>query len=765
MPSKTTKKTKPVGKKQKEAPLSQLGSSGRSLVIVESPTKQKTIAKFLGDNFTIVATLGHIRDLPSRTLGVDEANNFEPQYVILPKAKKVLPSLREAIRKVERVYLATDFDREGEAIAWHVAEALKVPPERMARITFHEITPEAIKESLEHPRQIDLKLVHAQQARRILDRLVGYKLSPLLWAKVRKGLSAGRVQSVALRLLVEREIEIEAFRSQGYWTIMAELQKEGETPFEAALVEINGKKIEQTTVLKLFADDYHVTTTSLTEQPAVDGLLERLKKAQYHVSEVVRKETRRSPAPPFMTATLQQDASRRLGFSAVKTMVVAQQLYEGVDLGSSGMVGLITYMRTDSLNVAASAQEEARQFIQSRYGEGFLPEAPRVYKTKSKAAQEAHEAIRPTSVTRTPESLKEFLSPEQGRLYDLIWRRFMASQMEDAVFDTVGVDITARVAEETTSFLFHASGRTIKAPGYLKVYTEVEDKETAEKMEGQKLPLLAEKDLLQLVKIISEDHKTEPPPRFNEASLIKMLERHGIGRPSTYAPILQTIIGRGYAREENRRLYPADLGRYVTELLKAHFKEIVDLNFTARVEERLDEIAQGDVRWPEVIKDFYDPFMNDLQVAQTAITTKPYEPKESGELCEKCGAPMLIRESRFGRYMSCKTYPVCKNKISLDSQGKKIMPEVTDKKCEKCQKPLVKRFGRRGPFLACSGYPDCKTTYSIDKEGNIVIKPPPEMTDKKCEKCGKPMLRRIGKRGPFLTCSGFPRCRNLKKDA
>jgi len=734
-----------------------------SLVIVESPTKQRTIEKFLGKGYTIMATFGHIRDLPSRSIGVDESKDFDPQYVILPKAKKVIPSLKSAVKEADNVYLATDFDREGEAIAWHVADVLKVLPENMFRITFHEITPEAIQEALAHPRQIDMALVQSQQARRILDRLVGYKLSPLLWAKVRKGLSAGRVQSVALRLLVEREGEIGAFKSQAYWTITAELQKDKQSPFEASLTEIDGVKLDQTAVLKLFSDDYRVTTTTLTEEPAVESLVERLKKAAYRVAKVVQKEARRSPLPPFMTATLQQDASRRLGFSAVKTMVIAQQLYEGVDLGSAGSVGLITYMRTDSLNIGATAQREARQYIKSRYGDSFLPESPRVYKTKSKSAQEAHEAIRPTSVGRTPESVKSALSSDQSRLYDLIWRRFVASQMTDAVFDTVAVDVEARIPDDPKVYGFRANGRTIKLWGYLKVYAEADEKE--EKAEGQKLPLLKEKDPLNLVKLESESHKTEPPPRYNEASLIKMLERHGIGRPSTYAPILQTIVGRGYVRDENRRLFPSDLGIHVTELLKGHFPGIVDLNFTARIEERLDEIAQGETAWPGVIHEFYAPFMKDLEKAQTAITTKPFEPKESGELCEKCGSPMLIRESRFGRYLSCKGYPNCKNKVSLDSKGNKILPEVTDKTCENCGKPLVKRFGRRGPFLACSGYPDCKTTYSVDKEGNMIMRPPPQMTDKKCEKCSKPMLLRIGKRGPFLTCSGFPRCRNLKKAA
>jgi len=738
---------------------------GHSLVIVESPTKQKTIAKFLGRGFTIMATLGHIRDLPSRQLGVDETNGFEPQYVVLPKAKKVIPGLKEAVQTADRVYLATDFDREGEAIAWHVAEVLNVDSKRLFRITFHEITPSAIEESLEHPRQVDLDLVQSQQARRVLDRIVGYKLSPLLWAKVRKGLSAGRVQSVALRLLVERDREIAAFKSQAYWTIGAELQKGKDPAFRANLVEIDGKKIEQTSVSKLFADDYRVTTTSLVEAASVESLTERLKKAAYRVEKVVPKEASRAPAPPFMTATLQQDASRRLGFSAVKTMVIAQQLYEGVELGVEGSVGLITYMRTDSLNIAAAAQQEARRFIKDRYGKEALPDHPRVYKSKSKGAQEAHEAIRPTAVRRTPESVKPFLSTDQAKLYDLIWRRFMASQMADAIFDTVGVDIRAAVPQEKASYLFHASGRTVKAPGFLKVYEQPDEREFERKDDGQKLPLLKEADGLDLLQIKSEAHQSEPPPRFNEASLIKMLERHGIGRPSTYAPILQTIIGRGYVREEGRRLFPSDLGTHVTDLLIGHFPEIVDLQFTARVEEHLDDIAQGESAWADVIKEFYGPFSLDLEKARTNITTKPYEPKESGEMCAKCGSPMLIRESRFGRYMSCKAYPACKNKISLDASGKKIIPEVVDKKCDQCGKPLVKRFGRRGPFLACSGYPDCKTTYSIDKEGNIVMRPPPQMTDKKCEKCGKPMLLRVGKRGPFLTCSGFPRCRNLKKAA
>jgi DNA topoisomerase-1 len=757
-----TSKTKAVKKPVKAAPKKK---AGHSLVIVESPTKQKTIAKFLGRGYTIMATFGHIRDLPSRQLGVDEEHNFEPQYVVLPKAKKVIPGLKEAVKKSDRVYLATDFDREGEAIAWHVAEVLKVAPEQLSRITFHEITPTAIQESLEHPRQVDMTLVHAQQARRVLDRIVGYKLSPLLWAKVRKGLSAGRVQSVALRLLVEREREIGAFKSQGYWTIQAELQKGKDAAFKANLVEIDGKRIEQSTVSKLFADDYRVTTTSLTEEKSVESLVERLKKAVYHVAKVVQKEARRAPAPPFMTATLQQDASHRLGFSAVKTMVIAQQLYEGVELGDAGSVGLITYMRTDSLNVAKTAQEEARQFIQTRYGKEFLPDQPRVYKSKSKGAQEAHEAIRPTSAERSPESIKSFLSADQAKLYELIWRRFMASQMADAIFDTVSVDVGASVPQETSKYLFRASGRTVKAAGYLKVYEEPDEKETETKGDSQKLPVLKEKDDLKLLQIASESHQTEPPPRFNEASLIKMLERHGIGRPSTYAPILQTIIGRGYVREESRRLYPSDLGIHVTDLLIGHFPEIVDLSFTARVEEHLDEIAQGSIPWADVIKEFYTPFISDLEKAKVNITTKPFEPKESGEMCVKCGAPMLIRESRFGRYMSCKTYPACKNKISLDAAGKKIVPEVVDKNCDTCGKPLVKRFGRRGPFLACSGYPDCKTTYSVDKEGKLFMRPPPVMTDKKCEKCSKPMLLRVGKRGPFLTCSGFPKCRNLKKAA
>ncbi len=755
----TTKK-KAVPKRESPAPKRK---GGRSLVIVESPTKQKTIAKFLGSGYTIMATLGHIRDLPSRSIGIDEAHDFEPQYVILPKAKKVIPGLKDAIKGVEQVFLATDFDREGEAIAWHVSEVLKIPRDRMSRITFHEITQSAIQDSLAHPREVDMTLVQSQQARRVLDRIVGYKLSPLLWEKVRKGLSAGRVQSVALRLLVEREREINAFKSQDYWSIEAHLKKGTGHPFLASLVEIHHEKIERTSVSKLFADDYRVTTTTLAEEKHVKTLVDRLKTAAYKVQKIIRKEARRAPAPPFMTATLQQDASRRVGFSAVKTMVIAQQLYEGVDLGKEGFTGLITYMRTDSMNVAATAQEEAKKFIKAHYGENFLPAQVRVYKTKAKSAQEAHEAIRPTSVTRTPELVKQFLSSDQFKLYEIIWRRFVASQMADAVFDTVSIEIDAKVQGDPKSYLFRASGRTVKASGYLKVYEDPEEKEAAAQDQGQKLPALHEQDALDLVELLPHAHKTEPPPRFNEASLIKMLERHGIGRPSTYAPILQTIIGRGYVRDENRRLHPSDLGIHVTELLIGHFPEIVDLSFTAKVEDHLDNIAQGSSAWASVIKEFYTPFMKDLENAKNNIVTKPYEPKESGEMCSKCGAPMLIRESRFGRYLSCKSYPACKNKVSLDSNGKKIVPEVVDKNCDTCGKHLVKRFGRRGPFLACSGYPECKTTYSVDKEGHVTLRPPPQMTDKKCEKCGKPMLLRVGKRGPFLTCSGFPRCRNLKK--
>ena len=666
---------------------------GKYLLIVESPAKEKTISKILGKDYTVKSSYGHIRDLPSSKLGVDIENNFEPAYKPMAKAKKVLAQLKSLAKESSQVFLATDHDREGEAIAWHLNEILKLPEEKLRRITFNEITSEAIKGAVANPRKIDMHLVDAQQARRVMDRLVGYKLSPLLWKKIKRGLSAGRVQSVAVRLICDREDEIEAFKPQEYWSLEAELKKKSgeKKSFTAGLVSKDGKKIEK---------------HDLKDKAITDEILKELESADYKVSSIEIKEKKRSPMPPYTTSTMQQDASRRINFSAKKTMMTAQNLYEGVEMGAEGNVGLITYMRTDSLNVAESARKEALEYIKKQHGKEFLPAKPRIYKTKSKGAQEAHEAIRPTSVSNHPDEMKQYLTPEQFKLYDLIWRRFVASQMSDAVYDTVAADITAK------SFIFRANGRTLKFSGFLEVYAPQEaDDENKDRI----LPVLSSGELLDLLKLIPEQHFTEPPPRFNEASLIKALEEDGIGRPSTYAPIMQTIMTRNYVRLEQRKFFPTKLGRVVNDVLKKHFQKIVDLKFTATIEEEFDAIAEGKTAWKKVVSEFYGPFSKDLELAEQTMEYHKIEPEKSNELCPKCGSPMVIRD------------------------------------------------GRRNRFLACSAFPACRTTFSLDKDNNKIVRPAPEMTSEVCEKCGKPMLKRIGKRGPFLACSGFPKCRNIKR--
>ena len=719
----------------------------KSLLIVESPTKEKTIGKMLGKGFVIRSSYGHIRDLPSKELGVDPEKNFEPSYVILPKAKKILPELIRLAKDADKVYLATDYDREGEAIAWHLTHALKLDLARTKRITFHEITKEALQDAVKRPRDIDDALVNAQVARRVLDRLVGYRLSPLLWKKIRRGLSAGRVQSVAVRLICAREEEIEKFKAEEYWTLTALLEKSGQA-FAAGLFAEGETKF---------------TKFSFRAKEPLDRVLEKLRGATYVVKSVEPKERRRSPAPPFTTASLQQDSSRRLHFSASRTMVVAQQLYEGIEVkAGEGPEGLITYMRTDSVNVAKEAQKEAVAFIEERYGKDHLPPRPRIYKTKSKGAQEAHEAIRPTKPSRTPESVRSFLEPDQFRLYELIWQRFMASQMADAIFDTMTVDITA------SSYLFRATGHALKFPGFLAVYGEVADEDAKKDAEdeGKTLPPLKAGDRVDLKELKPEQHFTEPPPRFNEASLVRVLEEHGIGRPSTYAPIIHTIVDRGYVRLEDRRFYPTELGRTVDVQLCAHFPEIVNVDFTAKIEEKLDQIAENTAVWTDVLREFYTPFERDLAKAETGMARVEIKPTPTDEKCPKCGSPMGLRENRFGRYLACSNYPTCKSTIPVDRNMKKIVPEETGEVCPNCGKPMVMRqgrsFGRPSRYLACTGYPTCKTTFSVDKNGQKIIRPKPEMTDQKCQKCGKAMLKRVGARGPFLACSGFPRCRNIK---
>ena len=720
----------------------------KSLLIVESPTKERTIGPMLGKEFVVRSSFGHIRDLPKKELGVDVDNAFKPTYVNLPKAKKILTELGTLAKNADTVYLATDFDREGEAIAWHLSKALKIPKEKAKRITFHEITREAIREAVQHPREIDESLVDAQQARRVLDRLVGYRLSPLLWKKIRPGLSAGRVQSVAVRFICAREEEIEKFKSEEYWTLTALLEKGGSI-FSAGLFSKGETKF---------------TKFSFRHKGSVDEVLADLRGAAYTVKTVEPKERRRSPAPPFTTASLQQDASRRLHYSASRTMVVAQQLYEGIEVDpGEGPVGLITYMRTDSVAVAKEAQTDAVAYVKKTFGADHLPPKPRVYKTKSKGAQEAHEAIRPTLPSRSPESIRNYLEPDQFKMYELIWRRFMASQMADAVFDTVTADIAAK------GYLFRATGHTLKFPGFLAVYGEVADDDAKKESDesAKALPPLAPGDPLALKELKPEQHFTEPPPRYNEASLVKMLEEHGIGRPSTYAPIMHTIVDRGYVRLEERRFYPTALGRVVDRQLVDHFPDIVNVDFTAKLEGRLDDIAESREDWVKVMRDFYGPFEAEIKKAGKGMAKVEMKPEPSDEKCPKCGAPMGILENRLGRYLSCSRYPDCKSTIPVDREGKKIVPQATSEICPQCGKPMVIRQGRGfggrpNRYLACTGYPDCKTTFSVDKDGNKIIRPKPEPTEFTCEKCKRMMWKRVGKRGPFLACSGFPKCRNIK---
>lgn len=709
------------------------------LVIVESPAKEKTISKILGNDFTVKSSYGHIRDLPKSKIGIDIEKDFEPTYVNVAKAKKLISALKKSAAEADKVYLATDFDREGEAIAWHLKEALDLKDKKTARITFHEITSEAIKEAVANPRKIDMGLVDSQQARRILDRLVGYKLSPLLWKKIKTGLSAGRVQSAAVRIICEREEEIKKFIPAQYWSIDAELakQKSGSSVFKAGLAAKNGIKFEK---------------LSIKNKEQADGILKELEGARYIVHSVETKQRRRSPYAPYTTSTMQQDASRRLGFSASKTMMTAQKLYEGINTGGEDSSGLITYMRTDSLNIAKSVQAQTLKFLESEYGKNFVPASPRIYKTKTKGAQEAHEAIRPTSPYRTPASLKSYLTADEFKLYELIWKRFIASQMSDAVYNTSSADILAN------AYTFRAAGSSLAFEGFLKVYT-IEDAQ-----KDAALPELEEGEALELKTLVPQQHFTEPPPRYNEASLIKALEEHGIGRPSTYAPTIKTILDRLYVRFEGKKFVPTNLGCVVNEVLKKHFANIVDVEFTAGIEEKLDAIADEKTPWRNVIKEFYAPFEINLSEAEKNLERQKVEPQKSDEICPKCGRPMVIRDSRNGRFLGCSGYPECKTALPMGKDGKAAAePEETNMKCDKCASPLIKKSGFKGKiYLACKNYPECKTTYNIDKNGNKVMKPEPEKTDIKCDKCGSLMLKRIGKRGPFLTCSAFPKCRNLQ---
>lgn len=654
----------------------------KNLVIVESPTKARTISRFLGNDFVVESSFGHVRDLPRSKLGVDVENNFKPQYVIPRKAAANVKKLRAEAVRAEKIILATDEDREGEAIAWHLISALGLedkPEDKIERIVFHEITPRAIEEALKNPRDINTKRVNAQQARRILDRLVGYKLSPFLWKKVYRGLSAGRVQSVAVRLIVEREREIQEFKPEEFWSIEALLSKNqelaiGSQKFVAGLVKINNEALDK------FA---------IRDKEATDKIIKDLSDAEWMVAGMEKRAVSKNPLPPFTTSTLQQESFRRLGFSAKQTMMLAQQLYEGMELGEES-AGLITYMRTDSVNLSEDSLKEAHRFLAKEMGEEYSLPSPRRFKTKSKGAQEAHEAIRPTDPWRTPESIQQFLDRRQYKLYDLIWKRFIATQMPPAIFDATSVDI------RTKNYIFHATGQMMKFDGFLKIYPM--------KFAEITLPELAPQEKLKLQELKPTQHFTEPPPRYNEASLVKILEKNGIGRPSTYAPTLSTIQDRGYAeRYERRYLKPTETGFIVNDLLVEHFPAIVDIQFTAKMEEEFDEIAAGNKEWQPVIREFYEPFTKHLEEKYEEV--KKHEVMETTEeICEKCGKPMIVKMGRFGKFLACSGFPECRNTKTL-----KGGPDTIDMKCIKCAggEIIVRRTKRGKIFYGCSRYPEC----------------------------------------------------------
>ncbi len=657
------------------------------LVIVESPAKAKTVGRFLGKGYTVRASVGHVRDLLKSQLSVDVENNFEPKYRVPNEKKEVVKELKQLAKKSEEIYLATDPDREGESISWHLMEAAEIEPTLAKRVTFHEITEPAIHEAFTHPRQIDMDLVNAQQARRVLDRLVGYSISPILWEKVRSRLSAGRVQSVALRLIVDRETEIENFIPVEYWSIHAEFKSDGvKSAFIAKLAKIDDKEPE------------------LSNEESVKPVLTDMETAAYWVTKVKRSERRRKPSAPFTTSTLQQEASRKLGFTAKRTMALAQGLYEGQDVGNGGTTGLITYMRTDSTNVSAIAQKEAQDFVKSKYGADFLPSEPPQYKTKTLGAQEAHEAIRPTSVMREPEKVKPFLETAMYKLYNLIWQRFVASQMEAAVYDTLQVEVSGKT--DTHEYLLRASGSAVKFPGFLVVYEEAknEDAKTEEDEENVKIPAgIAEGQKQELVHLIPEQHFTQPPPRYSEASLVQALEEDGIGRPSTYAPTISTIQQRGYVERVEKRLIPTEVGIQVNDLMVKYFPEIVDLKFTARMEEDLDMIASGQAEWTEVMYEFYRPFAEDVKKAQAEMPVTKSEPEPIGRICPEDGGELVIRYGRFGKFISCANFPKCRyTEPWLEKIGVK---------CPKDGGDLAERKTRKGrTFYGCANYPTCDFT-------------------------------------------------------
>jgi DNA topoisomerase I len=738
----------------------------KSLVIVESPAKAKTIQKYLGKGFTVEASLGHVKDLPKSTLGVDTSNDFETDYVVIPGKEKVLAKLKKLAGPMDAIYLAPDPDREGEAIAAHLAgelarngsgskkkkkkkEDAEVPP-RIQRVTFNEITKRAVQAAFEHPRAIDQNLVDAQQARRVLDRLVGYQVSPLLWDKVRRGLSAGRVQTVALRLIVEREREIKAFEKKEYWTIDAHLAASKPPAFDARFLGKGEEKIE------------------VTNGEDAEKIRAALEQADWIVRSVDKKERRRNAAPPFTTSKLQQDSSRKLRFSVKRTMMIAQRLYEGVELGEEGLVGLITYMRTDSTRVAPEAIQEVREYVGKEYGAAYLPETPNTYKEK-KEAQAAHEAIRPTSAMRHPDQVKQYLKEDEFKVYKLIWQRFVASQIMPAVFDQTTVDIDAKSKTET--FWFRVTGSVLKFDGFLRVYEESKEGKDEEDEElKHKLPALEAGQKLTLKELKPEQHFTEPPPRYNEASLVKELEERGIGRPSTYSAILSTIQERQYVQKLGGKFTPTEIGLVVTDLLVENFRDIFDVAYTAGLEEKLDDIEEGKEKWTETLAEFYKKFTKDLKYAEKHMENIKRMEKPTDEKCERCGAPLVIKWGRHGSFYACSTYDkedpnTCtftkENPINLPDLDSADVQETTQEEyCENCGRVMVLKRGRFGQFMACTGYPDCKTTRRLDQGKKV----PDIPLDEPCPKCGRNMMIRHGRYGEFTACSGYPECKYVKQN-
>lgn len=723
-PARSRAKTTTAKKKSAAAKKRTVAPRGK-LVIVESPAKARTIGRYLGSGYTVKASMGHIRDLPKSTLGVDVDADFHPKYLIPRDKTKVVKELKESVRGAREIYLATDPDREGEAIAWHLVHATEAEEKPLRRVVFHEITPQAIAEAMEHPRAIDMDLVDAQQARRILDRLVGYGISPLLWKKVKRGLSAGRVQTAALRIVVEREREIDQFVPVEYWSLDADLSKITGAPptdrdtFRASLHQVDGKKAD------------------LTNGEQAHGIVAALDGAHWRVADVVRRETRRRAQAPFITSTLQQEASRKLGLAVRRTMSIAQELYEGIDLGAEGTQGLITYMRTDSTNVSSSAQAAARDVIASRFGREFVPDKPPTYSRKSKGAQEAHEAIRPTSPARDPMSVKKLLSAPQFRLYQLVWQRFMASQMESAVLDNTRVDVAAgpktEVEAGTARYTFRATGSIVKFQGWMAIYQQGRDEGDTDELDRGALPELAPREDLNLLKLLPEQHFTQPPPRFTEATLVKALEEQGIGRPSTYAPTIATLQARNYVTVDERKLVPTEMGFVVADLLIEHFPKIFDIGFTSQLEGELDEIASGERAWVPTLHQFYTPFTSTLERAEQTMERVRIKDEPTDEVCDLCGRPMVIKLGRYGKFLACSGFPDCRNAQPLLT--KIGVP------CPTCQQgEVVERRSKKGrTFYGCNRYPECDFVSWNKPTGDV------------CPECGHYLVY-VG-RGASVKCS------------